>query len=75
MDNYIISGLIALIFVVCKFLDQHYIQKSEVNTKYLIRDSLIVYISSFLAFYLNDYIGNTKALKGPTPAYTGDATF
>lgn len=75
MDNYIISGLIALIFVIGTYLDKHYVQKTEINTKYLIRDSIIVYISSFLAFYLNEYIGSTTAVKGPTPAYTGDATF
>ena len=71
-----LSGIIAAFFVIGKYLDSHFIQKTETNTKTLIRDCVVAYLASFLAFYIKDYIGDTKeVLKGPTPAYTGEATF
>ena len=76
MDNYMLSGLIASLFVICKYLDLHFIQKTQVNTKVLIRDCVTTFIVSIIAFNIKDYFGETTIIpKGPTPAYTGEAAF
>jgi hypothetical protein len=46
MENiFLIAGVIAVIFLIFKFVESKYIEQEPKPLKYLIRDSLLVYIS------------------------------
>ena len=53
MDNiFIISGIISIIFFIAKFIEMRFIDKENKPLKFLIRDSLIVYISVISGFFI-----------------------
>ena len=57
-NAYIVSGIIAFVFLVAKFIEMRFGNKSgeEDNEpkplKFLMRDALLVYVSSLLGFYI-----------------------
>lgn len=61
MNNnmYIVSGIIAFVFLVAKFIEMRFANKSSEDEaaqpkplKLLMRDALLVYVSSLLGFYI-----------------------
>jgi hypothetical protein len=55
MDNiFLIAGIISVIFFVAKFLEMRYIEKENKPLKYLIRDSLLVYVSVVSGYFIID---------------------
>jgi hypothetical protein len=53
MDNiFLIALLISFIFFITKFLEMRYIEKQPKPLKYLIRDSLLVYISVVIGYFV-----------------------
>jgi len=59
-NAYIVSGIIAFVFLVAKFLEMRFSASSSVEEtgaapkplKILLRDALLVYVSSLLGFYI-----------------------
>ena len=46
MDNiFFVAGFISVIFFIAKFLEMRYIEKETKPLKFIIRDTLVVYIS------------------------------
>jgi NADH:ubiquinone oxidoreductase subunit 5 (subunit L)/multisubunit Na+/H+ antiporter MnhA subunit len=95
MDNhaYIVSGIIAFVFLVVKFLEMRFSGGSN-NTneegeapqpkplKFLLRDALLVYVSSLLGFYIIAQFeehasagGAVSASKADVAAFTGGPDF
>jgi hypothetical protein len=57
MDNiFLAAGIISVIFFIAKFLEMQYIDKEPKPLKILIRDSLLVYISSILGWFVLDQL-------------------
>jgi TctA family transporter len=53
MDNiFVISGLICFIFLIIKIIEMKYIEKEYKPFKYLLRDTLVVYFSSIISFFI-----------------------
>lgn len=53
MDNIFLSaGLISFIFLIGKFIEMRYIDKEPKPLKLLIRDSLFVYVSVVIGFFI-----------------------
>lgn len=64
MDNiFLIAGIISVIFLIAKFLEMRYIDKEPKPLKFLIRDTLLVYLSvvtgKFIIDQLNPIINET----------------
>ena len=79
MDNiFLIAGVISVIFLIAKFLEMRYIDKEPKPLKYLIRDTLLVYLSvvtgKFLVYQLNPIINETAAPVIPI-AFTDNPPF
>ena len=58
-NAYIVSGIIAFVFLVAKFLEMRFSASAGEETcaapkplKILLRDALLVYVSSLLGFYI-----------------------
>ena len=82
-----LAGLITLLFCICKILEMKYIDKEWKPIKHLVRDSLIVFITSFLGVFIylrgqgtvTDFVNvitenKSLDLKG-TQVFTGDPEF
>lgn len=86
-NAYIVSGIIAFVFLVAKFLEMRF---SVANTategegvqskplKFLLRDTLLVYVSSLLGFYIiaqfEEHSTINSAVKD-VAAFTGGPDF
>ena len=99
MDNqaYIVSGIIAFVFLVAKFLEMRFtnhVVNANANAnegeeapqpkplKFLLRDALLVYVSSLLGFYIIAQFeehaaagGNGSSSKADVAAFTGGPDF
>jgi hypothetical protein len=57
MDNiFIFAGIISVIFLIVKFLEMRFIEKENKPLKFLIRDTLLVYFSVIIGYYLVEQI-------------------
>jgi len=59
-----INGLmISALFLVMKFFEIRFITKKEIPPKFLLRDSIIVYISVILGHYILSQFGSDSPLN------------
>lgn len=78
MDNiFIISAVISFTFLLVKFIEMRFIEKESKPLKILVRDSLLVYFSIVLGFFIINQI--KPILNGEsnqiTPAFTDNPGF
>jgi hypothetical protein len=79
MDNiFLVAGVISVIFLIAKFLEMRFIDKEPKPLKYLVRDTLLVYISvvtgKFIVDQLNPIIHETTTPSIPL-AFTDNPPF
>jgi len=75
---FIIAGIIAITFLVVKFLEMRYIEKESKPLKLLIKDTLLVYFSVIIAHFVIDQINpimTAGAGKKVTPVFTDNPAF
>lgn len=80
MDNiFFISGIISIIFFITKFLEMRFIEKESKPLKYLVRDTLVVYISvitgHFIVEQLSPIVNETIHANVTPLAFTDNAPF
>lgn len=57
MNNiFLVAAIISILFLLAKFIEMRFIEKENKPLKFLIRDSLIVYISTVLGFFLQEQL-------------------
>ena len=57
MDNiFLIAGIISVIFFLAKFLEMRYVEKESKPLKFLIRDTLVVYISVITGNFIYEQV-------------------
>ena len=79
MDNiFLIAGIISVIFFIAKFLEMRYVDDEPKPLKFLIRDSLLVYVSvvlgGFILDQLNPVINDVHLVEQPL-AFTDNPPF
>jgi len=80
MENYFVSaGIIAVVYILFKMVEMKFMLKeTETETKPLkdlIRDDIIVYISSIIGLFIYDQMVPSIIKKQDTGAFTGKAEF
>ena len=76
MDNiFVIAGIIALIFLILKFIEMRFVEKESKPLKYLIRDSLLVYFSVILGNFVFEQVSPIGDNIRVTPVFTGNPDF
>jgi len=72
MENYIIhSGIIAFVYLLLKFAEMRITKNETKPLKELIRDTILVYLSSLVGLYIiNEFMPNTSVLKNVTNVFT-----
>ena len=57
MDNiFLVAGIISVIYFIAKFLEMRHIDKEPKPLKFLIRDSLLVYVSVVIGSFVVDQL-------------------
>ena len=79
MDNiFLVAGIISIIYFIAKFLEMRYVDNEPKPLKFLIRDSLLVYVSvvtgNFIVEQLNPVINETVIPLEPL-AFTDNPPF
>ena len=73
---FFVATVISITYLVIKFMEMRFIEKENKPIKYLIRDSLLVYISAVLSYFilqqLNPIINTTSE---HTPVFTDNPGF
>ncbi len=80
MDNiFLVAGIISVIFFIAKFLEMRYIDNEPKPLKFLIRDSLVVYVSvvlgSFIIDQLKPVINEVELIPASPLAFTDNPPF
>jgi len=77
MTSLFFNGLIiSSLFLVIKFIEIRFITKNEVPPKILLRDSVVVYISVIMGYYLLSQFGSDSTLnKKIVEVFTDSPTF
>ena len=93
MNNhaYIVSGIITFVFLVAKFIEMRFINSNKSGEeeddsatqpkplKFLLRDALLVYVSSLLGFYViaqfEEHAAATGSAAKDVAAFTGGPDF
>lgn len=73
--NLVTASVIAVVFAISKFIEIRFIQKEELAMKNLIRDTVMVYISSVIGLFVLEQVGDTVGMKGGTSVFVGNPDF
>ena len=63
-NNFLFAFILSIIYLLFKFIDMRYIKKETKALKDLIIDSIIVFISSLITFFLFSQFHLTDILNG-----------
>jgi hypothetical protein len=80
MDNiFVVAGIIAVIFFIAKFLEMRFIEKESKPLKFLIRDTLVVYVSVVAGNFVYEQVTpalSDNVITSSVPiAFTDEAPF
>lgn len=69
MDNiFLIAAVVSIIFLILKFIEMRFIEKENKPLKFLVRDTLLVYFSVIIGYYLIEQISPViKNMEGSAP--------
>jgi hypothetical protein len=74
MDNiFVVAGIIAVIFFIVKFLEMRFVEKESKPLKFLIRDTLVVYVSVVAGNFIYEQV--TPALEQTVAATSAPIAF
>ena len=74
-NNFVSAGIIAVVYLLVKFVEMRFLIKESKPVKDLIRDTIIVYISGILGLFVFDQLVPLTIKKVETSAFTGKAEF
>ena len=76
-DKLLVSVVIAVFFVLCKFVDVRFIQKQpSAPPKDLAKDALYTFMSSLCGLYIVEYFGGMNAISSKqTSAFLDEPNF
>lgn len=76
MENiFMFSSVISIIYIVLKYLEMKIIVKEPKPIKLIIRDAIIVFISSISGFFVLSQFENNVNIKSQPNAFVGEANF
>ena len=80
MENiFLIAGIISIIYFIAKFLEMRFIEKESKPLKFLVRDTLVVYVSviagNFVYEQVTPVIVENVMTSSPPIAFTDNPPF
>ena len=75
-NNFLIASAIAVVFAITKFIEKRFVLKDEnLVLKDLLRDFIMVYVSSVSGLFIIQQVNETVAASGGLSAFTGKPDF
>lgn len=75
-SSFVVAAAVAIVFAISKFVENKYILKEEnIAVKNIVRDSLMVYVSTVVGLFVIEQVGETVNKQSPTAVFTGKAEF
>ena len=75
-NNFLIASAIAVVFAITKFIEKRFILKDkDLVLKDLVRDFIMVYVSSVIGIFVIQQVKETVAETGSLSAFTGKPDF
>tara|TARA_B100002019_G_scaffold292209_1_gene314616 strand:+ start:1506 stop:1742 length:237 start_codon:yes stop_codon:yes gene_type:complete len=75
-NNFLIASAIAVVFAITKFIEKRFVLKDEnLVLKDLLRDFIMVYVSSVIGLFIIQQVNETVAASGGLSAFTGKPDF
>jgi len=71
----ITASVIAVVFAISKFIEVRFVQKQDIAMKNIIRDTVMVYISSVIGLFILEQVSETVRMKGGTSVFVGNPDF
>jgi len=83
MDQFLTSLVISFVYLIVKFVEMRFIEEENKPLKYLIRDTLFVFFSSFAGLFVLEQlkpimgtsIGGGEGVKSIPPVFVEDPGF
>jgi len=77
MENlFLVAAIIAGIFLIAKFIEMRFIEKENKPLKLLIRDTILVYLSTLLGLFTIDQLKPVINVENVSPTvFTDNPTF
>ncbi len=75
MDSLVDAGCIAMVYALFKFAEARFLKKSRADTRTVLKDAVIVAISSVIALWGAGQLGVGHVAKAPTQAFVGKPEF
>ena len=76
MDNiYIAAFFIAIVFIIFKFFEIRFILKEKINLKQLIIDTILVYFSIIIGYFLVEQFSNKAKNLTQAPVFIDNPKF
>ena len=77
MENiFLVAGIIAVVFLIVKFIEMRFIEKENKPLKLLVRDTILVYICSIMGLFIIDQLNPVINVDNVAPAvFTDNPTF
>lgn len=70
------AGVIAVMYLICKFLEMRFIAQETKPVKVLVQDALLVYVSVLMAgFVMDQFATAVDGKKQMTPVFTDNPAF
>lgn len=76
MDNYFVTGgIVAIVYALFKFAEMRLVLKENKPIKDLVRDTVLVYLSSVVALFVSDQLTPAVVGKNQASAFLGKPEF
>ena len=74
MPQYMVAAFISITFFIIAFLEMRFVEKESKPLKYLLRDTIFVYFSVFVAHFIMDQI-SPATVNAKIAVFTDDPGF
>ena len=77
MNTFIVAGVISFTYFIVRFMEMRFIDKDAKPLKVLVKDSLLVYFSAIIGFFIIDQVKPliTEGVKGAPSVFTDNPDF
>lgn len=66
---------VSVVYFIFKFVEARFVLKEEGSARPILRDTLIVYLSSVVGLFVMEQFGEQVTKKAPTNAFVGKPDF
>ena len=75
MPKFILASVVAIVYMLFLFLEMRFIIKENKPLKFLLRDTLVVYISFIVGMFIYQQLAPLSSLKNIPEVFTNKANF